>query len=160
MNPYQKLMEKIVATRLGAHVALRIATPIDRHLLRFSGGRISSGLGTDFGKNLCLLTCRGAKTGKLRSVPLLHTRLGDDVVLVASKGASEVLPAWYHNLKKNPDCEIEIRGQCTKRRAREALGAERDRLFDKAVSTYAGYAVHQDRIHRPIPVMVLERVNG
>ena len=101
---------------------------------------------------------RGAKSGKLRSVPLLYTAVGSDIVLIASQGGAAKNPAWYFNLKANPDCDLEIRGASSRRRAREADGEERDRLWQAACAQYPGYAVYQQRTARRIPVMLLEPV--
>ena len=41
-------------------------------------------------------------------------------------------------------------------RAREAEGAERERLFQLAVDLYSGFDAYRQRTTRKIPVMVLE----
>ncbi|HEY6559203.1 MAG TPA: nitroreductase family deazaflavin-dependent oxidoreductase [Polyangiaceae bacterium] len=155
---YQRFVERIARTPLGTRVFLPLITVVDRVLIRRSGGRVTSGIGTTWGKDVCLLTMIGAKTGKVRTVPLLATLVGDDVILIASQGGAEKNPAWYHNLKKNPDCEVELHGVSTRRRAREAESDERDRLWSAACANYAGYDDYQARTARRIPVMILERV--
>jgi deazaflavin-dependent oxidoreductase (nitroreductase family) len=91
-------------------------------------------------------------------VPLLATSIGDAFVLIASNGGASKHPAWYWNLKKTPDCELEIRGVRSPRRAREATGDERRRLWEAAVSGYPGYGNYAERAGRIIPVMILEAV--
>ena len=156
-NAYQQFVERVARTRLGVRLFMPLATAIDRKLLSWSRGRLTSGVGTSWGKNICLLHARGAKSGVIRSVPLLFTEVGDDLVLIASQGGAAKHPAWYFNLKANPDCEVELRGERGPRRAREAHGEERERLWQAAVLQYPGYAVYQLRTARRIPVMVLER---
>jgi deazaflavin-dependent oxidoreductase (nitroreductase family) len=155
-NLYQRFVDSVARTRLGVRLFLPLATAIDRKLLPWSNGRLTSGAGTKWGKNICLLHARGAKTGKLRTVPLLFTEVGDALVLIASQGGAAKNPAWYWNLKANPACEVEIRGTRSRRRAREVDGDERDRLWQAAVAQYPGYAVYQRRATRRIPVMLLE----
>jgi F420H(2)-dependent quinone reductase len=155
---YQRFVERVARTRLGARVFLPIVTVVDRALVRRSGGRVTSGIGTTWGNDICLLTTIGAKTRKRRTVPLLATRVGDDVILIASQGGAPKNPAWYYNLKKHPDCEIELHGERTLRRAREAAPHERDRLWAAACESYEGYAAYQARAARQIPVMILERI--
>ena len=79
------------------------------------------------------------------------------MIVIASQGGAPRSPAWYHNLKKNPQCEIELRGERTRRRAREAAAEERDRLWAAAREIYPGYDEYQARTTRRIPVMILER---
>ncbi len=156
---YQRFVERIARTPLGARVFLPIITKVDRVLIRRSGGRVTSGVGTTWGKDICLLTTTGAKSGQLRTVPLLATLVADDVILIASQGGAEKNPAWYYNLKQNPDCEIELHGVRTRRRAREARPDERPRLWAAACANYPGYDDYQARTARQIPVMVLERTS-
>ena len=55
-----------------------------------------------------LLHTIGAKTGKARTTSLTYGRDGDDYLVVASKGGSPRAPDWYHNLKANPNVEINV----------------------------------------------------
>ena len=104
-----------------------------------------------------LLEHVGAKSGKRRTTPLLYTKDGDDLVIVASKGGHPKNPAWYHNLKANPDIEIQVGSERRKVHAREADDEERKRLWPKVVAQYGGYAGYQKRTGRKIPLVVLER---
>ena len=61
-----------------------------------------------FGDKLLLLTTRGAKSGEVRTTPLVYHRDGDRYVIAASKGGAPTHPAWYHNLVKHRDAEIEV----------------------------------------------------
>lgn len=156
MNLYQRLVERIARTPLGARVFLQLATVVDRRIIRWSRGRITTGLGTSHKENICLLTMRGGRTGKIRTVPLLGTRVGDVVVLIASAGGAPTHPAWYLNVKKNPECEVEIQGVKSRRIAREVSGEERERLWKAAVANYPGYVAYAERVERQIPVVALE----
>ena len=49
METYQKLIDKLVSTKLGANVASRVAAGVDRRIIKWSGGRITSGIGTKYG---------------------------------------------------------------------------------------------------------------
>jgi deazaflavin-dependent oxidoreductase (nitroreductase family) len=155
-NFYQRFVDSIARTKLGVRVFMPIATAIDRKLLPLSKGRLTSGAGTQWGKNICLLHARGKKTGQIRSVPLLYTEVGECLVLIASQGGAATNPAWYGNLRAHPDCEVEIGGKRTSWRARETDGEERERLWRAAVAQYPGYAVYQRRTERRIPVLLLE----
>jgi len=151
------VIERAVRTRVGARLFVWIATALDRRIIRWSRGRITSGAGTTYADSICLLHCRGAKSGRARTVPLLATPVGDAIVVIASNGGASTHPAWYWNLKKTPDCEVELRGERSRRRAREASTEEREQLWAAAVAQYPGYGDYATRAGRLIPVVVLER---
>lgn len=112
---------------------------------------------------MCLLDHVGAKSGTRRTTPLVFARetrssepLGSNIVLIASKGGYPKNPAWYHNLKANPDTTVQIGPKLIPVRAREAKPAEYDRLWALAVEVYPGYEAYRRRTDRKIPLMVLE----
>lgn len=106
---------------------------------------------------MLLLDHVGARSGTRRTSPLVYVRDGDDVVIVASKGGHPKHPAWFHNLKANPQTVVQIGGERRAVRARVARPEERGRLWAKALDTYGGYDEYQRRTGREIPLMVLER---
>ena len=100
---------------------------------------------------------RGAKSGKLRRVPLVTLISGNDWTLIASATGQAKNPAWYYNLKKNPEAFLYHRGEAIPVIAREAVGQERDRIYASAIEFASNFAVYRDRTERTIPVMVLSR---
>jgi F420H(2)-dependent quinone reductase len=130
---------------MGGHTAIYRAT----------GGRIGHRI-PGVGPHL-LLEHVGARSGKKRVSPLLYTKDGDDLILVASKGGHPKNPAWYHNLRANPDTEVQVGGERRRVHAREADDDERGRLWNLVVSQYGGYEGYQQRTKRKIPLIVLER---
>ena len=100
----------------------------------------------------------GAKSGVERVTPLAYTRDGEDVVIIASKGGSPENPAWYHNLRANPDTVIEL-GPDTIEVTAEALteGPERERLFNQMADQMPNFHEYQKNTERLIPVVVLHR---
>ena len=109
------------------------------------------------GPPMLLLDHVGAKSGKKRTSPLVYVRDGDDIVLVASKGGNPKNPAWFHNLKANPETTVQIGSEKRPVRARVATDEERKRLWSMAVDTYSGYEGYRKRTDRKIPLVVLER---
>ena len=103
-----------------------------------------------------LLDHVGAKSGIRRTTPLAYIEDGDDVVLVASKGGHPRNPAWFHNLRANPDTTVQIGSERRAVHARVADPDERARLWPKAVAAYAGYRGYQERTQRQIPLVILE----
>ncbi len=108
------------------------------------------------GPSMLLLDHVGAKSGTERTSPLLYVKDGDDVVIVASKGGHPKHPAWFHNLRANPDATIQVGRQRRAVRARVASSEERPRLWEKAVKSYSGYSGYQERTDREIPLVILK----
>jgi len=104
-----------------------------------------------------LLDHVGAKSGIRRTTPLAYVEDGEDVVLVASKGGHPRNPAWFHNLRANPDTTVQIGSQRRAVHARVASADERARLWPTAVAAYGGYRGYQERTRRRIPLVILER---
>ena len=98
----------------------------------------------------------GAKSGIVRHAPLAYLPDGEKVVIFASKGGDPTNPAWYHNLLANPETVIELGADIVPVRVREALGAERDELFERQKQAMPPFADYEARTTRVIPVLVLE----
>ena len=109
------------------------------------------------GPPMLLLDHVGAKSGTRRTSPLLYIEDGDDVVIVASKGGYPQHPAWFHNLRANPDTTVQIGSERRPVHARVATATERQRLWPKAVAAYSGYRGYQERTQREIPLVILSR---
>ena len=107
---------------------------------------------------MLLLDHVGAKSGTKRTSPLTYFRDGDAYVIVASKGGYPKNPAWFWNLKANPDTTVQVGHQRIPVHARVATDAERERLWPRVVGMYSGYAEYQKRSKgRVIPLVILER---
>jgi deazaflavin-dependent oxidoreductase (nitroreductase family) len=123
---------------------------------RASGGRIGHVIPGVPGRML-LLDHIGARSGEKRTSPLLYFRDGESLVIVASKGGYPKHPAWFHNLRANPETTVQVGSERRRVRARVADAAERERLWPEAVRSYRGYADYQRRSRgREIPLVILE----
>jgi deazaflavin-dependent oxidoreductase (nitroreductase family) len=109
------------------------------------------------GSKILLLTTSGRKTGKQTTTPLIYEQAGDGYVVVASKGGAPTHPGWYRNLAKDPNVEVQVKGDVFPARARTAEGEERERLWKLAAQQWPDYDAYQTRTDRQIPVVVLER---
>jgi deazaflavin-dependent oxidoreductase (nitroreductase family) len=126
-------------------------------LYRRSGGRIGRKVPGFPGAEIALVDHRGAKTGAARTSPLMYLRDGESIVVVASKAGQPSHPAWFHNLKANPETTVQIGPDVLRVRARVAEEDERARLFEEFVAVYPGYESYRTRAHpRVIPIVVLE----
>ena len=104
-----------------------------------------------------LLTTRGRKSGEPRTIAIIFRQVGDDYVLIASKGGAPTHPLWYLNIEADPEVEVQVKADRFSARARVAEGEERERLWQEAVKGWPNYDVYQSRTTRRIPVVVLER---
>jgi deazaflavin-dependent oxidoreductase (nitroreductase family) len=109
------------------------------------------------GAPLLLLTTTGAKSGSPRTTPLVHTRDGDRIVIIASKGGAPSHPDWYRNLSVNPQVTVELPGESFRAQARVADGDERDRLYRAQADLMPNFDEYAAKTDRLIPVVVLER---
>jgi deazaflavin-dependent oxidoreductase (nitroreductase family) len=107
------------------------------------------------GAPLLLLHHIGARSGKPRINPVMYLKDGDRYLVFASKGGADTNPDWYHNLKAQPDIQIEVRDETIDVRAQEITGTERDRLYARQSSLYPSFAEYQRRTKRTIPVIAL-----
>jgi deazaflavin-dependent oxidoreductase (nitroreductase family) len=121
-------------------------------LYRTSGGRL---LGHVAGMPVLLLTTTGRRSGKLRTATLTYVRDGDHLVVIGSFGGSDLPPAWWLNLQRDPRASVLIGGTTSKVTARAATTEEHDRLWPLVTQTHPGYARYWQRTARPIPVVLL-----
>src|ERR1700716_1830012 len=132
-------------------LVLKTMNGIHRALLKISGGRI----GWEASKMPVLeLTTTGRKSGQARSVMLTSPlQEGATVVVVASRGGDDDHPAWFLNLRDNPDVEVSLKGAPKRRMvARVADAEERARLWPLVTSDHKNYADYQTKTQREIPL--------
>jgi deazaflavin-dependent oxidoreductase (nitroreductase family) len=108
------------------------------------------------------LVSRGAKSGLQRTHFLLCIRdqgQPDAFAVVASTWGKIRYPAWYFNLKSNPQAVCAIGRQAGEYVAHGATGEGYERFWVRAVSTYFGFPSYKQRAGgRPIPIMVMRPV--
>ncbi|MEO8969679.1 MAG: nitroreductase/quinone reductase family protein [Solirubrobacteraceae bacterium] len=106
---------------------------------------------------IVLVDHAGAKSGRRRTSPLMYHATGNAIAVVASKAGQPTHPAWFHNLKANPDTTIQIGSVIRTVRARVATDDERDRLWPQFVAFYPGYEFFQRNAKgRTIPIVILD----
>ena len=155
-NPAERAMTWAAQRRAVTWFLVNVGGRIDPVLMKISGGRLKTTLSAP----TVVLTHTGARSGRRRQTPLAYFTDGDDVILIASKGGAPNNPAWYHNLKANPEVELWNGGGGGRYRAHEAEGAERDRLWELTTTFNPGYASYQERAtERTIPVIVCSPID-
>jgi deazaflavin-dependent oxidoreductase (nitroreductase family) len=144
------------ANKHGVYLGRRTAR-IHVALYRRTAGRLGGHLPGWPSARILLLDHTGAKSGVRRTSPLMYHEDGDVVAVAASKGGQPTHPAWFHNVKANPDTTIQIGSVLRAVRARVATDAERARLWPKFVALYPGYDFLQHLAQdRKIPIVILD----
>lgn len=129
--------------------------PLDRLVFRISGGR-STLVSLLSGLPVVMLTTTGARSGQVRTLPVLGIPDGDRTVVLASNWGKQHHPSWYHNLRAHPVASMTAGGRTTPVRASDATGEERDRLWSRALEYYPAWRIYQSRARgRRIPIVVL-----
>ncbi|HZV50708.1 MAG TPA: nitroreductase/quinone reductase family protein [Candidatus Dormibacteraeota bacterium] len=143
---------RLSVSRPGMWLARHVAWKLDPLLLRLSRGRVAS-TGPIAS---ALLETRGARTGRPRRTATLYFNDGDRVILVASKQGAPESPAWYHNLRKDPDV---LFGGVQFQAAVIEDEAEQQRLWqlaDRVFPQFATYRAWAARDGRTIPIIALQ----
>ena len=130
---------------------------IHRILLKVSGGRVGW---TAQDMPVLELTTTGRKSGQPRSVMLTSPlQEGPVLVVVASRGGDDHPPAWFLNVRDNPDVEVRLQGRPKQgMRGRVATPVERERLWPMVIADHKNYADYQTKTAREIPLVLLEPV--
>ncbi|HEX6499809.1 MAG TPA: nitroreductase family deazaflavin-dependent oxidoreductase [Micromonosporaceae bacterium] len=108
------------------------------------------------GMPVVIVTMRGAKSGKIRKVPVMRVEHDGSYAMIASMGGAPTHPHWYHNLVAHPDVELQDGPVAKPYRAHLATGAERAAWWQRAVEAFPDYDQYQRRTSREIPVFVLD----
>jgi len=121
--------------------------------------RATGGTVNRFARSLVLLHHVGARSGTERVTPAMSIRVDDDTwFIAASKAGAPEHPAWYHNLRANPDVSIETPDDgVVEVHARILLGKERDAAWTRFTAASPGFRHYEQRTSRVIPVVELRR---
>lgn len=132
---------------------LRLFTSVNVILYRLSGGKLGSRL---MGRDICIITMKGAKSGKKRQVPLMYVPFKQGILLVASQGGADKHPTWFHNLVANPSITVTVHGKEMSLTARQATAEEKEEVWPICVEHYPDYEDYRHRTHRDIPVFICD----
>jgi deazaflavin-dependent oxidoreductase (nitroreductase family) len=102
-----------------------------------------------------IVTTVGARSGKIRKVPLMRVEHAGEYAAVASLGGAAKNPVWYHNIVANPRVEVRDGTVVQAMTAREVTGEEKAIWWERCVAAYPDYADYQAKTERQIPVFVL-----
>ncbi len=135
---------------------LKTMNAVHRVILKLSGGRAGWEVA---GMTVLELTTIGRKSGQPRTVLLTSPlRDGDAYVIVASRGGDDTHPAWFLNLRDNPEVQVTLKGESAQPMiARIADSEQRARLWPKITADFKNYEGYQKKTDREIPLILLEK---
>jgi deazaflavin-dependent oxidoreductase (nitroreductase family) len=144
------------ANKRGIYLGRR-STKVHVALYRRSGGKLGGHLPGWPAARILLVNHTGAKSGARRTSPLMYHEDDGIVAVVASKAGQPTHPAWFHNLKANPETTIQIGAELRNVQARVATDEERDLLWSKFVAFYPGYEFFKHNAKgRKIPIVIFD----
>jgi len=153
MTDQEKKREWVTPDWVPGHIETYLTDPAAAHLWDASAVGVNAMLPT------LLLTTTGRKSGEPRHSPMIYEQVDGAYVVIASKGGWPEHPAWYLNLKANPEAEVRVSDKRFTVRAREATGGERRSLYQRMTAIYPPFADYERwaaKAGREIPVIVLE----
>ena len=135
---------------------IKMVAKLQVFVYRLSGGKLWN---TFNGGQVALLTMMGRRSSKLRTLPLVYAKDGDNIIFAASQGGMSKHPIWYHNLVAHPDVDVQVGKQSRQMRMRELEGEERDQIWPKLDAAYPDFVEYRARAklnNRVIPLLLME----
>jgi len=116
--------------------------------------------GTFDGRPVIVLTFKGAKSGKIRTTPLMRIEHNGTYAVVASYAGAPTHPFWYRNVVANPPGRTAGRRGQARDAGLRSLQRRKGRMWWKragaAYSKIPEFRARAARAGRDIPVVVLE----
>ena len=134
------LIEPIARTEAGRWWLINAAPKLDPLFYRLSRGRFTS-----VPLPMLFLTHTGARSGRKSTSPLVYFTDGEDAIVVASNYGRKKHPAWYYNVKANPEVELTVAGRTCRYRAEVTSAEDRERLWQRVVQMTKAYADYIER---------------
>ena len=107
------------------------------------------------GDRVLILHTRGRKTGAWHPIPLTYVLDRPGYAVIASNWGRPAMPAWYLNLRADPDVRIEIGGRRVDGRAEVVAQSDHDRLWPTFIQIYPPYMGYRKRTGRDFPIVRL-----
>jgi deazaflavin-dependent oxidoreductase (nitroreductase family) len=142
-KPYRirkTLIEPVARTEAGRWWLINVAPKLDPFFYRVSGGRFTS-----VPLPMLFLTHTGARSGKKSKTPLVYFTDGEDAIVIASNYGRKNHPAWYYNVKANPEVDVSVSGRVCRYRAQVTSDEDRERLWRLVVQFTNAYSDYVER---------------
>ena len=138
---YLHVMRRIGHYRWFSLFIKHVGSRVDRTLIRASRGRFSMS-----GPQLptMLLTTRGRRSGKDRTVPLHYLRDGKNLIAACENFGLEAASSWPKNLLADPKARIEIGGTAATYLSRPATDDEVARNMPRLIEMWPAHDSHME----------------
>jgi deazaflavin-dependent oxidoreductase (nitroreductase family) len=132
---------------------------VHRLVLGASGGRLGWSAS---GMPVVELTTMGRRSRLVRTTLLTSPyQEGSTLVVVASRGGDDRHPAWFLNLRDQPQVTVSVGGKPRQAmRAEVADPGQRARLWPLITAEHRNYANYQGKTDREIPLVLLHPIEG
>ncbi len=130
----------------------RLIMKLNVAIYRLSRGKVG---GRMRGFKVLLLTTVGRKSGKAYTTPLGCFDHQDGYVIVASNAGLPTHPAWYYNLKSNPQVTVQVLDNILPATAEVLSGEARTQAWQQVIATAPSYADYEKKTTREIPLVLL-----
>jgi deazaflavin-dependent oxidoreductase (nitroreductase family) len=117
--------------------------------------RTRGGVAKPWKVDALLLTTRGRRSGRERTVVLQFFPDGEAMVVTAANDGGNAYPAWYLNLSAEPEASAEVSGRNIPVRAQELSADEAASWWSRIVERDPSYARFRLATDRPFPILRL-----
>ena len=111
--------------------------------------------GWDGPRPILILYTKGRRSGGVRRSPLLFFERGGERFVIGSKGGDDKPPAWFLNLRDDPQVHVRVMADAYAAQAQILDDAQRDALWPELIARYPMFAQYQAATARPIPMVRL-----
>ena len=129
-----------------------ILSRFHRFIYVFFNGRFLSRRGS---ASFLLLTTKGRRSNRMRTVALLYVSHRGNPSVIASFGGSPRPPGWVLNIQDDPKVKVQIGGVRREGVARIAAAEERRELWPRFIECFSGYERYQARTTRQFPMVII-----
>jgi len=156
-GPPARSLTRLERTRLvvGGGLDKRLS-PLSVWLYRRTNGGITRPWKVD----ALLLTTRGRRSGRQRTVLLQYFPDGDAMILAAANDGGPSHPGWYFNLSADPAARVEVMGRTIAVRAEELPADEASTWWERILRRAPNYEQYTRATSRAIPIVRLVPVSG
>lgn len=155
-NRVQRTLQHVAAGERIGRLLQRSLHPLDKVVHGATLGRTTAA-GLLAGIPVIMLRTVGARTGRVRTNPLIGIPMGEDLAVIGSNFGTAATPGWVYNLESNPAAVVSYRDRRATVTARPADDVETDQAFDAAAAVYAAFPAYRNRAdHRKTRVFALE----
>jgi deazaflavin-dependent oxidoreductase (nitroreductase family) len=129
----------------------RWLSPLGVRVMRATKGGVTRAWHVD----ALVLTTRGRRSGRERSVVLQFFPDGEAMLLAAANDGGAPLPGWYWNLTAEPTARVEVMGRSFPVRAEVLEGDGAAAGWERVLAQDPSYERYARAAGRPIPIVRL-----